>query len=66
LVIDCGTRNRDIRRITNIKSVSVVSKRITSLVVDGDIRDGEAGRTVNGEALDRGVLDVQPSDTRFE
>ena len=58
LVVDGGTGDGDVLRVTDIESVSVVAALgVTILVVDGDVVDGEGVGGVDREDLDGGVLD---------
>jgi hypothetical protein len=64
LVLDVGVGDVDTSGATNIKGVGVVATvgYVTSSVVDGDLVKGKVLGAVNGETLDRGVLDVESGD----
>ena len=64
LVLDVGVGDGDASGAADVESVSVVATvgDITSSVVDGDVVQNQVGGTVDGETLDRGVLDVQVGD----
>lgn len=58
LVVDGGAGDGDVLRVTDIESVGVVAALgVTVLVVDGDVVDRKGVGVVDGEDLDRGVLD---------
>ena len=54
-----GTRDSDISRGSNVKSVSVVAQRSTVGVVHGQSRDSESGGTVNAHKLNRGIFESE-------
>ena len=64
LVLDVGVGDSDASGAADIESVGVVATvgDITSSVVDGDVVKDQVSSTVDGETLDRGVLDVQVGD----
>jgi hypothetical protein len=58
LVVDGGAGDGDLRRVTDVESVGVVTTLgVTVLVVDGDAVDLEALGVVDAENLNRAVLD---------
>jgi hypothetical protein len=58
LVVDGGAGDSDVLRVTDIERVGVVAAlRVTVLVVDGNVVDREGIGVIDGEDLDRGVLD---------
>jgi hypothetical protein len=64
LVLDVGVGYGDTSGAADVEGVGVVATvgHVTSGVVDGDVVEREVGGTVNGEALDRCVLDVEVID----
>ena len=64
LVLDVGVGNVDASGAADVESVGVVAAvcYIAGSVVDGDLVKGEVLGSVDGETLDRGVLDVESGD----
>ena len=64
LVLDVCVGDGDARRGADVEGIGVVAAvgHIASRVIDGDVVKGEVGSTVDAEALDRGVLDIQVGD----
>ena len=67
LVLDVGIGDGDASGAADVESVSVVTTvgHVTSAVVDGDVVKDEISGTVDGEALNRSVLDIQVGDVRL-
>jgi hypothetical protein len=61
LVIDGSPINGNISTGANVKRISVMALAGTSRVVDGDTSDGEVVG-LDAEALNRGVVHLEPSD----
>ena len=64
LVLDVGVRNIDASGAADIECISVMTTigNIASGVVDGDVVESEFLCAVDGETLNRRVLDVQSGD----
>lgn len=62
LVLDGGAGDGDVGTLADVETVGVVTALgVTVAVVDGDVLDHEVVR-LNGDGLDRGVLDVETGD----
>jgi hypothetical protein len=64
LVLDVGVGDVDTSGAADVEGVSVVATvgHVTSSVVDGDLVKSEVLGAVDGETLDRGVLDIESGD----
>jgi len=64
LIVNIGPSNRNTSARSNIKTISISTKRITSRIVDRDIRKRKCSSTIDTEDLDRSIKDVDTGDGR--
>lgn len=64
LIFDIGARDDNVSAASNIESIGIMTQcaSVSGRVVNGDLREGQARGSVDGEALHWCVLDVQASD----
>jgi len=62
LVVDGSAGDGEAINAADVESIGVFGEGISSLVVEGDIGNGESVRIANGPNLNRGVQDGDTGD----